>query len=267
MLLLVNLALVLGRRIRYVKLKDAGFLLNHIGLFILLFSAGFGYADKEKYSMRVDEGKVEWRGQRAGFSNVIELPVAIKLIDFKMEEYTPKLIVISTESGEALPLEKPVYIETELNSESVIEGRSIRIDSLSIINDAPAAYITASTISSGQKSEGWVSCGNNSNTFRVVGLDNKLCIAMTPPEPKSFSSQIEVAIKKGAKKTGVVSVNHPFTVGSWKIYQYSYDYNRGRNSDYSVFQLVYDPWIIPVFIGIILLFLGTISLFWKGGRR
>lgn len=182
LMLLTNLALVIGRRIRVIKLKDFGFMLNHTGLFILLFSAGFGSADRGKYLMRVDEGKIEWRGERYGVGGIVELPVAILLEDFEMEEYPTTL-------------------------------------------------------------------------------------AVTYPEPKSFSSKVEVYTEGGGTKRGVIKVNHPLTIGNWKVYQYSYNSQMGRDSDYSVFELVYDPWLIPAYIGIIMLFLGAITLFWKGGRR
>lgn len=169
LMLLTNLALVIGRRIRVIKLKDFGFMLNHIGLFILLFSAGFGSADRGKYFMRVDEGKIEWRGERYGVGGIVELPVAILLEDFEMEEYP--------------------------------------------------------------------------------------------------TSKVEVYTEGGGTKRGVIKVNHPLTIGNWKVYQYSYNSQMGRDSDYSVFELVYDPWLIPAYIGIIMLFLGAITLFWKGGRR
>ena len=182
LMLLINLALVIGRRLRDVSLKDFGFILNHAGLFILLFSAGLGSADKEKYFMKVDEGKVEWRGANVESGDFVVLPLAILLKDFNMETYP--------------------------SSDS-------------------ATYL----------------------------------------QPKSFSSQVEIYSESGSIKSGKIEVNHPLTIGNWKVYQYSYNSQMGKDSDYSVFELVYDPWLIPAYIGIIMLFLGAITLFWKGGRR
>ncbi|MFA5848467.1 MAG: cytochrome c biogenesis protein ResB [Bacteroidales bacterium] len=252
LMLLTNLALVVGRRARCLRLKDAGFMLNHAGLFILLFSGGFGSADSGKYFMTVYEGKIEWRGENTKTGQIDELPVAILLKNFEMEEYFPKTIIIDKKSGDAIPSGDWVIV-----SDSLVDNH----------NHAPAAYISASNSKTGDKYEGWVSCGNYSQPFRVLDLTEGICVAMAYPEPKSFSSEIEVKRESGSSKSGVVQVNHPLTVGSWKIYQYSYDMQKGRDSAYSVFQLVHDPWLIPAYIGIFMLFIGSVTLFWKGGKR
>jgi hypothetical protein len=62
-------------------------------------------------------------------------------------------------------------------------------------------------------------------------------------------------------------VNHPLTAGSWKIYQHSYDNNMGKDSEWSVFELVYDPWYLPALAGIIIMMAGAVLLIWKGGKR
>ena len=43
------------------------------------------------------------------FNDVLELPVAIKLNDFYMEEYPPKLVVIDRNAGEVQPETKPAF--------------------------------------------------------------------------------------------------------------------------------------------------------------
>ncbi|EGK05806.1 hypothetical protein [Dysgonomonas mossii] len=53
-------------------------------------------------------------------------------------------------------------------------------------------------------------------------------------------------------------------IGSWTIYQYGYDNQAGRLSSYSSMELVYDPWVIPVYIGFIFIALGSIALIWNG---
>ncbi|MDZ4058753.1 MAG: hypothetical protein U1D64_01790, partial [Bacteroidales bacterium] len=64
-----------------------------------------------------------------------------------------------------------------------------------------------------------------------------------------------------------VMVNHPVTIGSWKVYQHSYNTQMGKDSDWSIFELVYDPWLIPALIGIVLMLLGSVALIWTGGKR
>lgn len=269
--LLINLTACVVQRVRSFNLKrDYSFLLNHTGLLILLFAAGPGSADKARYFMRVFEGKVEWRaeisrGNEAGES--VELPVAISLEDFEMDEYPPKLGIIERMTGMALPAGKPLYFEAILNAAATIENRTLRVDSVIYKPGyAPAAYVKVTDVNTNSVKEGWVSCGNYFQHFKMLNLDTVYCVAMTFPEPKEFRSTVEVYTKSGKVKNGVIKVNHPMTIGGWKIYQHSYDSARGRDSVWSMFELVYDPWIIPAYAGMIMMLLGAVTLFWKGGK-
>ena len=57
------------------------------------------------------------------------------------------------------------------------------------------------------------------------------------------------------------------SVDNWTIYQYGYDNNAGRLSSYSSFELVYDSWIVPVYIGIIMMMVGALTMVWTGKGR
>ena len=78
--------------------------------------------------------------------------------------------------------------------------------------------------------------------------------------PKRFASDVTVYTKDGKNVSGIVEVNKPLKVNGWKIYQYGYDVMRGSNSSYSVFQLVRDPWILWVYIGIFMMLAGALCL-------
>ena len=268
LLILINIILVIGKRIRQFKWKDYGFYLNHIGLFIFLFSAGLGSADMQRYFMRVYEGKVEWRGENTKTGELTDLPVAISLEDFSMDMYPPKIAIIDKRNGETFPAGKPSLIESFEGSSGNIGEWGVKVDS---IKDrprlAPAAYIIAKNKNDGSTLAGWISCGNYFQPFKTLDISDIYCFAMTYPEPKRFSSKVEVFTKRGLKKSGIIEVNDPLTAGNWKVYQYSYDTNKGRDSEYSVFELVRDPWLIPVYIGIFMVMAGAVTLFWKGGRK
>ncbi len=64
-----------------------------------------------------------------------------------------------------------------------------------------------------------------------------------------------------------IEVNKPLRVGSWMIYQYGYDNAAGSLSSYSSFELVYDPWLIPIYIGVVLLMLGALCMVVQGRSR
>ncbi len=78
--------------------------------------------------------------------------------------------------------------------------------------------------------------------------------------PKRFASDITVYTEDGKTVRGTVEVNKPLKVNGWKIYQYGYDPSRGADSPYSVFQLVRDPWIFWVYLGIFLMIAGALCL-------
>ena len=78
--------------------------------------------------------------------------------------------------------------------------------------------------------------------------------------PKRFASDITVYTEDGKKVRETVEVNKPLKVNGWKIYQYGYDVKYGAESPYSVFQLVRDPWIARVYLGIFLMIAGALCL-------
>lgn len=90
---------------------------------------------------------------------------------------------------------------------------------------------------------------------------------MAPPEAKKFESELLV-YEKGSNKIDKQSiyVNQPLSVGGWKIYQTSYDENLGRWSDISVVELVNDPWLPLVYLGIFILMIGTLSFLIKNSK-
>ena len=78
--------------------------------------------------------------------------------------------------------------------------------------------------------------------------------------PKRFASDITVYTEDGKAVQGTVEVNKPLKVNGWKIYQYGYDVRMGPESAYSVFQLVRDPWIFWVYLGIFMMIAGALCL-------
>ena len=78
--------------------------------------------------------------------------------------------------------------------------------------------------------------------------------------PKRFASDITVYTEDGKAVQGTVEVNKPLKVDGWKIYQYGYDVRMGPESTYSVFQLVLDPWIFWVYLGIFMMIAGALCL-------
>lgn len=279
---LLSLGSLIVRRLIKFNKKDYAFYLNHIGLWILLFSAGLGASDLRRYVMYVHEGETEWRVYNDK-EEVLDLPIAIQLNDFIMEEYPPKLTVIDRDSGEPQPIDKPIYWQIdekytkgdlgrwEINVEEYIHQAIRSSDStyreVPMPGSTPAVKVSVTDLETGKVSKGWVCGGNRSQLYMMLPLTEEYAMVMTQPEPKRFMSDIDVFSENQESKHAQLEVNSPLKIGHWTIYQYGYDNAAGKASTYSSFELVYDPWIVPAYIGIILFALGSVCLMWSGNNK
>ena len=64
---------------------------------------------------------------------------------------------------------------------------------------------------------------------------------MLPREAKEYLSVVELQSKEGSE-THRIRVNSPARIGSWSLYQYSYDVKMGRWSNVSILEAVHDDW-------------------------
>ena len=112
-------------------------------------------------------------------------------------------------------------------------------------------------------------CGSllprNIRKFSIDGSE----LVMPRREAKKYLSEIEVTTEE-SKKTYQISVNHPASIGSWKIYQSGYDNARGRWSTTSTLECVKDSWYIPVHLAMWMILIAGIMMFilgWKEQRK
>jgi len=281
---LMALSAAIINRLRKPVWSAYAFYLNHIGLYVFLFSAGFGASDLRRYVMYVEEKAEypEWRVYNDK-KEVLELPLAITLNDFVMEEYEPKLAIIDIKTGDAQPQTAPEYYQIDMrNPKSVINGWELQVDTfyaqavrnsgftyrpIDMPGSAPAAYIRLRNLTTNEQIRGWVCSGNFAQLYMPLSINEQYSLVMTRPEPKRYASDVEVINSKGNIKNAIVEVNKPLRIGSWTIYQHGYDEEAGRASEYSSFELVYDPWIWGVYAGIIMSAIGSVSLFWIGNKK
>ncbi len=81
----------------------------------------------------------------------------------------------------------------------------------------------------------------------------------TDGSPRNFVSQIVPHTQRGVGEPCILEVNRPLVLESWAIYQYGYDVSRGDDSDYSVLELVRDPWQPLVYAGVAMMVLGLLA--------
>ncbi len=105
-LTLLSLGALIIRRLAAFRIGDYAFYFNHIGLWLLLFAAGMGASDIRRYVMYVQEGQTEWRVFNDN-KEALELPLAIELVDFRLEEYPPQLVLVNKHTGAMTPVEDP----------------------------------------------------------------------------------------------------------------------------------------------------------------
>ena len=85
--------------------------------------------------------------------------------------------------------------------------------------------------------------------------------------PKRFASEIQILTKSEKNIQTTVDVNKPVEVDGWKIYQYGYDTSMGAKSNTSILELVSDPWLPYVYLGIYMMLAGGVLMFVTGVRR
>lgn len=272
----------LKRSNRKQSWRDIGFYLNHLGLFIAMLGGILGSADLKRLTMTVDEGNIEWRGTTHQ-GEVIEMSLAIQLDSFIIEEYNPKIVVIDTETGRILPEKRPEsYMYEGIGEKTRLAGISLEVidylPNAAIFKDSTnsnfvpmqmdgsttALKIKATPDGTDHSVEGWINNGSYLFPHNILQIDDTKSIAMPPQEVKKYSSHVTLFTKEGDTKKAVIEVNKPLSVNNWMIYQYSYDDSKGKYSDTSVFELVYDPWLKIVYIGIAMLLAGAIFLFVAG---
>ena len=79
--------LIAIRQILHFRLREVPSLLSHIGLFIAIVAATLGSADMERVKLKATTDMPEWRATHdQGF---MELPLAIQLEKFTIDEYPP----------------------------------------------------------------------------------------------------------------------------------------------------------------------------------
>ena len=268
-----------------LKTGRLSFLLNHTGLFVALVAATLGNADMQRVKMTVRMGNAEWRAVDDK-GQLVELPLAIELEDFTIDEYPPKLMLVDNETGRTLPEKSPAHLLLEEGvsggnlqdwqltigqsipmAASVASEDTLRFTEFHSIGATYAVYLKAVNRKNLKTREGWVSCGSFLFPYKAIRLDSLTSLVMPEREPQRFASEVKVYTQGGMIEEGTVEVNRPLEVEGWKIYQLSYDEAKGRWSDISVFELVRDPWLPVVYTGIAMMMAGALCLFISAQKR
>ncbi len=261
--------------------RKCSFLLNHVGLYIALWAGLLGAHQIEKLQLQAEKGAEypEWRAHRQGKTQLMDMDFAIGLSQFTLEEYPPKLMLIDS-AGHTLPTERPWHYSVEscpattqygdwiINVEEhlpysapVVSKDSLHYVAYGSKGGVQSLRITAQHRGLGKVVNGWVSAGSYIIPHRALELEPNRTLVMPELEPKQYRSEVFLIAKDGTKTEATISVNHPLVFKDWYIYQLDYDHEKGRWSDTSVFELVRDPWLPVVYLGLVMMMLGALALF------
>lgn len=279
--LLFSLAMVIARRFSLSSFKEVAFAVNHLGLWITLMAIGLGAGDIQMLRMNVGKNAPVFESIAKDGSPVGDIGIALQLMDFNIDFYSPKAYIIDRFSGDLIP--DLASLELEVNKQADLLDWHVSVDSVLASSveveqtfrpfynqgAAPAALLTVTNHKTDEVISGWVSCGSYMYPPRALQLDDDCLLIMAEPEAKSYESSIKVFSQSGEIFEDKLTVGHPISVDGWKIYQTSYDTDKGKWSEYSVVELVRDPWIDLVYLGFILLIIGALMMIFtrKGGRH
>lgn len=283
----VILGLVVIDRLINFRRGSISFILNHAGLFVIIVAATLGSADIQKLTMNVARDVPEWRAVDV-HGKIKELPVAVQLLDFDIDEYPPKLILIDNNTGREIPERKPCMLIVDNDFKSGFLGEweiSLlrRIDDSAPAMERDTTYyvpwsstgaVCALYIEAHRKNKekeavkkGWVTCGSYLFPYQAMVLNDSVSLVMADREPQRYLSKVQVLTKHGDNVVATIEVNKPLSIDGWKIYQLSYDTSRGKWSEISVLQLVKDPWLPVVYVGIFMLAAGAVCMIFYAGRK
>ena len=280
--------LIAIRQILHFRLRELPSLLSHLGVFIAIVAATLGSADMERVKLTASMDMPEWRAtHEQGF---LELPLAIQLEKFTIDEYPPKLLIINSKTGKSIPAKNPeiVLVDKHFREGKLLKWR-IRVrqnlplaapvvtsDTVKYVGWGSSGAVTALLVEAqpmegdramGKPLVGWVTCGSYLFPFQELKLTKDLSLVMARREPERYASRIHVYTRSQKNIVATVEVNKPVSVDGWRIYQLSYDESMGRWSETSTFELVKDPWLPAVYVGIFLLLAGAVLTFIFSQKR
>ncbi len=275
--LMILLGIVTMKRLIPYNFKNAGFFLNHFGLFLILFSTALGSSDMQRLSMNCNENQIEHRAVDVS-GKVVELPLSIKLLDFNIDEFRPKVTIVDNKTNEIVQNRGIDQLEMLDRDSFDIAQYHLKMEQFLASSEkagdayikaiepgsAPSAKVVVTNPTDHTRVSGWISSGSYVNSPEAFRLNEYYSLVMLPAEPRKFSSRINIQTKSGKSVMTTVEVNKPFHIDGWTIYQTSYNTEMGRWSELSILELVHDPWLPLVYIGIFLMMAGAVFLFVSG---
>jgi len=254
------------------------FLLIHVGLLIALLVGILGKPYLQRLKLTAFVGKPENRATDTR-KNWVELPFTMVLNHFTIDEYPPKLGLLDNASGKTmLKKSETILVDTLFTSGTLLDWRisvaqcvdnavcvssddTVKYVEYPSVGAVCALYVKAVHQKTQQMKEGWVTCGSFLFPPQVLRLDEQMSLFMLNREPQRYASEVTIYTNSYININSIIEVNKPQKVAGWKIYQSDYDKSKGKWSFVSVFELVRDPLLPVVYVGIWMMIAGAIGIF------
>ena len=282
----VILSQVLIGQLLHFKLRRLPSLVSHAGLLMSLLTATLGSADMHRLTMTVNKDTPESRVSDSNTGAMKQLNISIQLKDFTIDEYPPQLMFYDEVSGVMLPEDNPATLLIDDDfSGGTLQGWNIEVDK--VLEEArpvttgdsayyeewhesgavTAIHLKATAQEGGRSMEGWVTAGSYMFPYQLLKVTEHQYIIMAEREPQRYMSKVEIVTESGKREEADILVNQPYSFMGWKIYQLSYDVDRGKWSEISILELVRDPWLPYVYAGIYMMIAGAVMLLFTAQRR
>lgn len=272
-----SLELTIIKRWNFKTLKDFAFFFNHLGMLIVILASFWGSSDLKRVVLELQPEELIWNGTDQKNRHV-DLPFALKLKEFRIDEYSPQLVFVKRSDGKILPFKKIHHAEKN-------SSFSERIWNVEVLDYQPyiwflddkiiftkqwsspsGALVKVTNKETNDVQEGWVTTQTAAQGPKTIELtkDDGIDLALIDGRPKRFSSDLEWFSPDGKKGNATVEVNKPYSLNGWKLYQYGYDETLGRWSQTTILEAIRDPWLPIVYLGLALALIGTLLFIWTG---
>ncbi|MBL8061271.1 MAG: cytochrome c biogenesis protein ResB [Chthonomonas sp.] len=275
-LMLVNLVGSVGKRCLPLNYTNFVYLVTHAGLAIAIIGGAGSALLLERDIVVLFPGQPTNQAMKAN-GTMVALPFQMELKQFHLRTFPPILAVAT------LDPKAEGGVSVKPNGDFVKTGASLKLGQYKVRvkeflpkavyggngwqaapwkTAAPAAMLEV-TMPDGIVKSGWVSSGSVDAPQEHLRLTEGIAIVMPEPRPKEFRSDVLVTAN-GKSEVAAIKVNEPINRAGWTVYQLSYDDKAGAASAYSTLEVVRDPGIGIVYLGMALLVLGSLLHLWNG---
>jgi hypothetical protein len=270
--MLVNLVGVTARRCWPLTYTNVTFTLSHLGLTLAILGGMIGESDLERGNLMAWDGRPTATATRPDGS-ALHLPFAVTLRRFTLRHFPPTLAVARSDErapGGFAVTPGPAFVRdgmrerigeheitvTRFLPRAALVGETWR--EAPPRTGAPAAFVVVRDPAGRTVGQGWVSSGGPDTTGAYVRIGPDRAVYMPRPRPREYRSLVTIAHRDGRSETREILVNRPATIAGYRLYQLSYDEERGAASEYSVFDVVADKGLPAVYAGMFLLLGGAL---------